>query len=397
MSNPLLTLLKKEPEQAKSYHVKQIVGVCGKGNLKDGSECSREFREYLGIVPTEILLSHANDCLESSFENSGCVLQDVVNELGRRLEYKVEDGLYHGKQTAIGFDGVWNTGGHSLVVEVKTTDAFLTNLDTIEEYRQELITTKKVAAKGSSVLLVVGRQDTGGLEAQVRGSRHAWSMRIISVDALGKLVNLKERTEEDTVAKIHDLLTPFEYTRLDKIIDIAFTAAEDASESDEDLSAELGSAIGAQQQHTSGTVLKELRRAILHSLTTREKTAFVKRSRAAYSNPDNTIRAVVTLSKRYDRGLYWYAYHPQWDNFLAGSKKGFYVLGCVGRTHCIVIPFAWIHNHLDNLYTTENERRKYWHVHIEESGSELVLALKDGKRLSLQSFSLPLTAAAGAS
>ncbi len=41
----------------------------------------------------------------------------------------------------------------------------------------------------SSILIVVGRQDTGDLEAQVRGSRHAWEIRLISVDALLQLMN----------------------------------------------------------------------------------------------------------------------------------------------------------------------------------------------------------------
>jgi len=34
------------------------------------------------------------------------------------------------------------------------------------------------------VLIVVGRQDTGELEAQIRGSRHAWDIRLISAEAL---------------------------------------------------------------------------------------------------------------------------------------------------------------------------------------------------------------------
>jgi hypothetical protein len=79
------------------------------------------------------------------------------------------------------------------------------------------------------IALVVGRQDTGDLEAQVRGSRHAWTVRIISADAL-----LKESTELASAAKIHELLIPFEYTRLDKIIEIAFTVAEEASEAVEE-------------------------------------------------------------------------------------------------------------------------------------------------------------------
>jgi hypothetical protein len=44
--------------------------------------------------------------LSSKFDKSGLVLQDIVNELGRRLEYSVENGLCQGKVNAIGHDGL---------------------------------------------------------------------------------------------------------------------------------------------------------------------------------------------------------------------------------------------------------------------------------------------------
>ena len=91
------------------------------------------------------------------------MLQDLVNEFGRRLDYKVENGLYQGKSNAIGFDGLWfDSDAHCILVEVKTTDAYRINLDTITGYRDDLITSGKITAN-SSVLIVVGRQDTGDL------------------------------------------------------------------------------------------------------------------------------------------------------------------------------------------------------------------------------------------
>ena len=85
-----------------------------------------------------------------------------MNQLGRRLEYTVEDGLYQGKSNATGNDGLWLDGsGHTIVVEVKTTDAYTINLDTVAKYRNQLIDAKKIPPS-SSILLVVGRKDTGG-------------------------------------------------------------------------------------------------------------------------------------------------------------------------------------------------------------------------------------------
>ncbi len=104
---------------------------------------------------------------------------------------------------------------HRLLVEVKTTDAYRINLDVIAGYRQQLIDADKFSASASSILIIVGRQDTGDLEAQIRGSRYAWDTRLISVDAYSRLIAIKENLETPTVtAKIVELLKPREYTRI---------------------------------------------------------------------------------------------------------------------------------------------------------------------------------------
>jgi hypothetical protein len=139
------------------------------------------------------------------------VLQDLINELGRRLDYRVENGRYQGTRSTIGYDGIWiSPEGHTVIAEVKTTDAYRISLDTLVGYRQELIAQRKVSGR-SSILIVVGRDDTGELEAQIRGSRHAWDIRLISADALLKLVQLKENADSpDTGRKIRSLLAPME-------------------------------------------------------------------------------------------------------------------------------------------------------------------------------------------
>ena len=37
------------------------------------------------------------ECLNEKFESGGLALQDVVNQVGRRLGFQVEDGRYRGK------------------------------------------------------------------------------------------------------------------------------------------------------------------------------------------------------------------------------------------------------------------------------------------------------------
>jgi len=85
--------------------VQQIVSFCGDGNLTNDSECSKEFKNYLTAQSELKLLELSNYCLDNAFEKSGYILQDIVNEMGRRIGYAVENGLYTGKKNSIGFDG----------------------------------------------------------------------------------------------------------------------------------------------------------------------------------------------------------------------------------------------------------------------------------------------------
>ena len=161
--------------------------------------------------------------------NSGLALQDIVNEAGSRLGFQVEPGRYRGSPKQIAFDGLWQMpNGHAIVAEVKTTDAYRIDLDKIATYRRALVTEGRIKQDSSSILIIVGRAETGDLEAQIRGSRHAWEVRLMSVDALMRLVELKEEVEDPNIInRIHQLLIPREFTRLDEIADILFSTAEE--------------------------------------------------------------------------------------------------------------------------------------------------------------------------
>jgi hypothetical protein len=383
--------------------IRQIVAVCGDGQLRDGSNCSVEFRDFLKSAPLELLAVYVQSCLESPFTESGSVLQDLTNELGRRLDFDVENGIYKGRVNAIGFDGLWkHESGSSLLLEVKTTDAYRINLDTIITYRDRLAKDSRMDPE-APCLIVVGREDTGDLEAQVRGSRHAWSVRIISADALLRLVQLKENADESTAAKTRELLRPFEYTRLDKIIDLAFTAA---SETTAGISEELGVATqeviptaqadliakSLRQQHTPGEELENLRLAISKSTEAELNTVMVKKSRAVYWSTDRQIRVVVSVSKRYPGGWYWYGYHPNWDSFLSEAKTGIFAVGCVGADHYFGLPYSFIHGVLEHLNTSiYDDEIGHWHIHLlEENGHTKIKLHKTGELVSIEGWKRPL-------
>ncbi|MCY4059478.1 MAG: hypothetical protein OXG44_15925, partial [Gammaproteobacteria bacterium] len=158
---PLLDLMRGSPDAVDEFSIEQAAKLAGDGKLRDGSTSSDELREYLSSIPSHKLFEHVDYCLTSSFEDCGFALQDTVNELGRRLGFEVNNGLYRGRKNANNFDGLWTDDeGTQIVVEVKTTDIYRINLDTVADYRKKLMQ-QSVISEHSSILLVVGRQDTG--------------------------------------------------------------------------------------------------------------------------------------------------------------------------------------------------------------------------------------------
>jgi hypothetical protein len=271
-------------------------------------------------------------------------------------------------------------------------------------YREKLRASAKLPGP-TSVLIVTGREDTGELEAQVRGSRHAWDIRLISADALIKLVQLKEESESaETGKKIRSLLTPMEYTRLDQMVDVMFTTTADIAsaaeaelqESDEtiDGNAESPSADKASEsgwEFTPRILMQKKRDEIFNALSAREQTNLIAKSLASYWSPDHTVRAVCTISKRYSNRAYpyWYAYHPRWQEFLNEGTHSFVVFGCVDKQTAYAVPAEVMHKYLSSLRTTED---RYWHVDLTDSKDghlEMFLA-KTKKTLPLDPYALKL-------
>jgi hypothetical protein len=400
---PLIALWESNSAVVDQFSIEQVVATAGNGELKDGSLCSTELRSFLAQVSTPKLANYVERCLSSGFAKSWMVLQDLINELGRRLDFTVENGRYQGITSAVGFDGVWTSPeGRSIVIEVKTTDVYRIPLDRIVEYREKLIASSRVG-KSSSILIVVGRDDTGELEAQVRGSRHAWDIRLLSTEALLKLVQLKENAEDaGTSKKIRELLFPMEYTRLDQIIDVMFTTATDVegvlnTEGDALIgsnTAEIQRTISNSTvaevdeglpskgtwEFTDSRLLQEKREEILQSVGSKIGMALIKKSRALYWDASHDHRVACSISKRYTRTgsyRYWYAFHPQWNEFLSEGKTGLFVLGCMDQSFAFCIPWAILNPLLPYLNTTTTERSTYWHIHIgedEDSGYYLLVS-----------------------
>jgi len=395
-----MTILDPESPEILEKKIHQIVAMAGDGKLKDSSLCSEELRKFLRNLDAQKLFEYVHYCLEEKFDDSGFVLQDLINELGRRLEYKVTNGLYRGTKNDTGQDGIWEGSEQTIIVEVKTTAAYQIKLDTIIQYREKLAEKNKVGGD-ASILIVVGRDNTEDLEAQIRGSRYAWDIRIISAKALCNLVDLKVKSEEqETTEKIRNILQPIEYTRLDKLIDIVFTTVQDMDSdiemtnqiTDEDESATsepAGEGKHQAQEHTPAEIRDAVCKRAARALGKREKVSLVAIQRSQFTNDDGTIRAVSLASKMHPKGL-WFGFRPPQLEFLKkAEKQGFLLLTGVGHNRSHVIDIATLKPILEKLVWDSDRER--WHIHVVvKQDNEFKLHIPKENNLDLEPYKLEL-------
>jgi hypothetical protein len=147
-----------------SVRLDQILALVGKLDDTPGVDTPRErFRRFLkeNVIEIGKLRDYVEECLRNSGDQYCRALQDLVNHMGRFLQFEVTFGRYHGVQGEIGFDGLWTSPkGFHLVVEVKTTEAYAIKTSTLMDYVNRLITEKKIPDLDHAIgLYVVGRPD----------------------------------------------------------------------------------------------------------------------------------------------------------------------------------------------------------------------------------------------
>ena len=373
---PLYDMWKENFSQIREKRVDQIIGFAGDGKLGDSNTAPAEFREFLARIPAETLSRYAEECLEG-FAQSGLALQDIVNEMAHRLGFNVEHGRYRGKKNEIGHDGIW-TGpdDHSIVVEVKTTDAYRLPIQTVADYRRDLINVNRITRESSSIVVVVGREDTGELEAQIRGSRYAWDVRLISVDALARLMQIRQEVDDpNTENRIRSLLVPREYTRVDEIIDLVFSTTEDllvdTSSQIEDEEANLYQAEVEKDKPVS------FNNACAARISKHLSADLTKQSRITFTDSDREITVSCAVSKEHNdpKGAgYWFAFHPHQLDKLKRSKVGYAAFGCGSPDQIALLPISFLELKLGGMNQTHtSEGRSYWHIQIHKEGEQWVL------------------------
>lgn len=399
MSNTLTQLWKDKPEFLDGKSMWQIIQFAGDGRLRDGSDASAELREWLSAIPLQRLRSCAEDCLAGSFDKSGEALQDIVNELGVRLGFNVTPGRYRGVKNAVGNDGLWTGGdGFSILIEVKTTDTYRINLDTVAAYRNQLVTRGQIRNDTSSILIAVGRQDTGDLEAQIRGSQHAWDIRLISIDALIRLAEVKEQLNDWTTSnKINLLLRPVEYTRLDAIVELLFATKQDLGNPETVVPPpEIDSA--PETVKVNSSQLDAMREISIKRIESKLGVALVRQGRVSRSTSDGKIRLVCLASQRYEgpggSGNYWYGLTVARYEFLCEAEAGYLVLVCGDSGKTFLVPHEQVTVWLPELYTTpanpaSRDEIRHWHIYFNDYGDRVdLIKVGGGTMVDLSPFQL---------
>jgi len=226
----LTTLARNNPEAFEKKTVDQIVSIAADGKLVDGSECSLQFREFLKYQSAETIVRYTKFCLSHIDDHHACILQDLVNEFGRRLDFNVVPGKYRGSHGPDGYDGIWAAGKKQLVIVSKTTDDYKINIEKLmASFEREGASEK--AGVSFYGLIITGKQDTWDIESHIKGSRFFADVRVISIPALFKLLAPYEATDNKKLTKkIRDFLFPKDYIRLDQLVTDIFDPVLGADE-----------------------------------------------------------------------------------------------------------------------------------------------------------------------
>ena len=361
--------------QTKSLH--QMIAFAGEGRLADGNICSKEFRDLLAIVPLAVLQTYATEALGDEATDRGLALQDIVNELGSRLGYGVEAGLYRGRQGELGQDGLWTDPdtSHAIVAEVKKPAVYRITLETIARYRNELARTGRFVKDKSSILIVVGQldEDTTDLEAQVRGSRYAWDIRLVSLATLFKMVALKNATDNPASARLlRGILVPREYTKLDSLLDIVSFVAQDVSEEDAEEAPKL------ERESREGAYVSKLDRGELRA---QAKNFILKKlkqdtkdiSRTLLETQDGRVAIYYAPSQAYKESnyvKYWFGLHDHQIEFLSKHPEAYIACVCAGAG-ILFMPWVEFSKYINHMLESSKDKRHWRHIVLRLS--------KDGK------------------
>jgi hypothetical protein len=199
---------------------------------------------------------------------------------------------------------------------------------------------------------------------------------------------LKEEVEDPRILqRIQDILIPREFTRLDEIVDILFSTAEDIKQEDVPEEVEEDEAPERKPKFTPVA----FHDACVVRIEKHLGKVLLKRSRATFSSPDGSLGLICAVSKEHIRGQasYWFAFHPHQREFLESVEDAYIVFGCGSEDQILLIPFSDFASWLDGMNITQRDDQSYWHVSIFQDGERFSLHRRRGEtRIDLTRYFL---------
>lgn len=369
--------------------VEKLLKLFGDGKLRNKSTTSEHFRCFLKSASLDQLNKFTKSILEKSFPESGYVLQDLVNEVGCRLGFNVTNGLYQGVKNEAGHDGLWETENSILVIEVKTTDAYRINLTTIASYATKLKINGGKENRKFGMLLVVGRQDTGDLEAQIRGSKFAWDVRLISIDSLMQLARLVSTSaDEGTVATLRRSLFPLDFTNINHLISLLSELAIDVERAKTIELNNLSDEPEANFRNVakSDDPLAELKMRIVEKIQSLHSKKLSQITKSHYVANDGSSYFIST-SKSYKNSEfnYWFSIQSKWITLL--KSGGALCLGMLDRGSFLRLPGSLVTEFSGSLNRSTRHASEVWHVGIKADDEGIKLSLpRFGQILNLNRY-----------
>jgi hypothetical protein len=176
--------------------LEQILDLVGSLDDAPGNDTPRErFRRFLqdSITSTGAVRDYVEACTKNKGPQYDHALQDLVNHIGSLIGFEVGFGRYKGVTNDIGHDGLWRWKDFSIVVEVKTTDAFAIKTETLLSYGNKLVSNGKIADSERWMgLYVFARVDSElkSLSNSIVAEKHTRQLRISTVDDVLSLAEL---------------------------------------------------------------------------------------------------------------------------------------------------------------------------------------------------------------
>ena len=376
----LLELWKSDRQQIAGKRLDQLIAFAGEGKLNDDGQTATELRSLLRAVPSEQLEAWKDEALNRRYDDFGFVLQDIMNEVGHRLGFEVRPGRYRGRTGYSEPDGLWRDGDHLILVEVKASARFQIDIAGLLIDRVRLADFWSPKPTGVSGLLIIADQQTAELEAQVRGSRFAWDVRLLGVDAAFSMLRVRERVDDPAVGRqIKQILVPQEFTRLDAIVELVLATAEEAEEVEPEAEPEIDGPEIIKEHVQVRVTPASFHDRVLPRLARHFGDELVKRGRIVWATPDDATLVTCQVSKQHEgRGgdnRYWFAVKRKTALRLAEHPNAYCAFACGSPEQLIVLPYDVLSPLFKAMPTSADSGGGilHWHVTIRDREGTLDL------------------------